>query len=199
MDGALRTDWESCIQQAWIKELFLCCCDKPRPPLWPRERLRFSSYSSRHRNTLVNYSQNKWVQGQISIGWSLVSFFVCIERELWDLGGCEKEKEQDLDFPGIQCWWSEHFLQVHTSSFIQQWCWICRNVTTCSVNLCDMDTKTFFLLHCLHWMRARSNLWLEQCRTIHNEPVLLMNQWKRCWNSPNESLTISDSGSYPFN
>lgn len=30
-------------------------------------------------------------------------FFVCIERELWHLGGCEKEKEQDLDFPGIQC------------------------------------------------------------------------------------------------
>ncbi len=35
--------------------------------------------------------------------------FVCIERELWHLGGYEKEKEQDLDLPGIQCWWTELF------------------------------------------------------------------------------------------
>ncbi len=178
MNGALRTDWESCIQQAWIKELFLCCCDKPRPPLWPRERLRFSSYSSHHRNTLVNYSQNKWVQGQISMGWSLVSF--CLYRKiimgsrwLWERKGTGPW------LPWHSVLMDENFLQVHTSTFIQQWCWICRNVTTCSVNLCDMDKNTLFLLHYLHWMRARTNLWLEQCSYFKEsvEEMLKQSKW----------------------
>lgn len=125
MDGALKTDWESYIQQAWIKELFLCCCDKHRLP--------YDCVDVSGSPPTPDAAETHWWFIPSSKGWSLGSFCLYRKdtRELWNIGGCGEEKEGVLDFSCIQCWWSEHFLQV-----------ICRNSAACSLNLCDMDTKT---------------------------------------------------------